>query len=254
MENPAPSAARRARKWLVRGFLLLLVVGGGIAVERHKVLADWRTASRESVGIAPDPTEHPEAIIQVYAARAFKWRGYFGVHTWIAAKPTNAGHFTIYEVVGWRAYHGMPVVSADPGVPDRRWFGAAPEIIGERRGDGVDDMIRRLDEAARSYPYQKEYHVWPGPNSNTFTAHLARAVPELDLDLPPTAIGKDYIPGGGLVARAPSGTGYQVSLFGLLGVLVGREEGLEINLLGLTFGVDPMDLAVKLPLAGRLAM
>ena len=76
-------------------------------------------------------------------------------------------------------------------------------------------------------------------------------MPELALDLPPTAIGKDYIPGG-IAAKTPSGTGYQVSLFGLLGVMAGVEEGLEINILGLTFGVDPKDLSVKLPLAGRL--
>jgi hypothetical protein len=37
-----------------------------------------------------------------------------------------------------------------------------------------------------------------------------------------------------------------------LGFLVGPEEGLEINILGLTFGVDPMDLALKLPAVGRV--
>ncbi len=136
--------------------------------------------------------------------------------------------------------------------PDQRWFGADAELIADKRGDGVDDMIRRIDVAARAYPYDREYTIWPGPNSNTFTAHVARAVPELELDLPPTAIGKDYIPGGGIAARTPSGTGFQVSLFGLFGVLAGIEEGVEVNILGLTFGVDPKDLAIKLPLAGRL--
>ena len=91
-----------------------------------------------------------------------------------------------------------------------------------------------------------------GPNSNTFTAFVARRVPELKLDLPPTAIGKDYLPNGDLFARAPSGTGYQFSLFGLFGVLVGVEEGLEINLLGLTFGIDPKSFALKLPAVGRV--
>ena len=120
-------------------------------------------------------------------------------------------------------------------------------------GDGVDQIIGRIDEAAKDYPFPDEYRVWPGPNSNTFTAHVARAVPELKLDLPPTAIGKDYLPGNTLVASAPSGTGYQFSLFGLFGVLAGAEEGIEINLLGLTFGVDPADLALKLPAIGRIS-
>ena len=60
--------------------------------------------------------------------------------------------------------------------------------------------------------------------------------------------------GGALVAGTPSGTGYQVSLFGLVGVLTAVEEGLEINLLGLSFGIDPLDLALKLPMAGRISL
>jgi hypothetical protein len=38
----------------------------------------------------------------------------------------------------------------------------------------------------------------------------------------------------------------------VLGVLGGIEEGVELNVLGLTFGVDPTDVSLKLPLAGRL--
>jgi len=86
-----------------------------------------------------------------------------------------------------------------------------------------------------------------------FTAHVARQVPELKVDLPPTAIGKDYLTNGDVVARAPSGTGWQVSLFGALGVLAGVEEGIEVNFLGLVFGVDPLDFALKLPIVGRVA-
>ena len=77
-------------------------------------------------------------------------------------------------------------------------------------------------------------------------------MPELRLDLPPTAIGKDYLTNGSVIASSPSGTGYQFSLFGLVGILVGAEEGLEVNVLGLTFGIDPLDLAVKLPMIGTI--
>jgi hypothetical protein len=94
--------------------------------------------------------------------------------------------------------------------------------------------------------------VWPGPNSNTFTAWIAREVPALGLDLPPTAVGKDWLGATTFAARAPSGTGFQVSLYGLLGFTAAIEEGLELNLVGLTLGIDPLDLAVKLPGVGRL--
>ena len=74
------------------------------------------------------------------------------------------------------------------------------------------------------------------------------------MDLPPTAIGKDYIANGALAGITPSGTGYQLSAAGALGVMLAFEEGLEVNLLGLTLGVDPLDLAFKLPGVGRLGL
>ena len=75
--------------------------------------------------------------------------------------------------------------------------------------------------------------------------------PDPGLELPPTAIGKDFLPGGALLAATP-GRGVQVSVFGLAGVLAGWDEGLEVNVLGLTFGVDITQPALKLPLVGRL--
>jgi hypothetical protein len=126
-----------------------------------------------------------------------------------------------------------------------------PDLIAEKRGPEAAALIPRIDEAARSYPWAGEYVMWPGPNSNTFTAWVLRAVPELEADLPPTAIGKDYR-GRSLVGSAPSGKGFQFSLFGLAGITASSVEGLELNLLGLTFGINPFDPALKLPLVGRI--
>jgi hypothetical protein len=212
----------------------------------------WRTASRASVGLAPDPATTPEAVVQVYAARAVRWRGYFGVHTWIATKPGGANSFTVYEVNGWRLRRSGSSVVISNRVPDGRWYGKAPELLADERGGHVDDIIERLEAAVGDYAYADQYRVWPGPNSNTFTAFVLRSAPELRVDLPATAIGKDFI-GGQVLAAAPSGTGMQLSIFGILGLLVATEEGLEVNVLGLTFGLDPMDLSIKLPLAGRVS-
>ncbi len=213
---------------------------------------DWRTASREPVGLAPDPAETAEPVIQVYGARAFNWRGIFAVHTWISVKRRDAAAFTTYEVIGWHLGHGSEALATRQGPPDRQWFGSPPEIYADLRGDGVEAVIDKIEAAVAAYPYKAQYRTWPGPNSNTFTAHIARAVPELRLDLPPTAIGKDYLGLGTFAARSPSGTGFQVSLFGLLGVTIAVEEGIEFNLLGLAVGVDPLDLTLRLPGLGRL--
>jgi hypothetical protein len=235
----------------ILGLCLFAGVVALLLFARSDATTDWRTASREPVGLAPDPAATPEAVVQVYAARAWGWRGYFGVHTWIAVKPARAATYTVYEVIGWRLRHGDSAVVVRHRAPDERWFGKAPELLADKRGDGVDALIGRIDKAARDYPHAGEYTVWPGPNSNTFTAWVARAIPELEVDLPPTAIGKDYYRGR-ILAPAPSGSGVQLSLFGLLGFIASGVEGFEINVLGLTFGLHPFSPAVKLPLVGRL--
>ncbi|MBI3064585.1 MAG: DUF3750 domain-containing protein, partial [Deltaproteobacteria bacterium] len=129
-----------------------------------------------------------------------------------------------------------------------------PALIAELRGKAAARAIPKIIEAVGTYPYPNEYNVWPGPNSNTFTAHVGRQVPELQMDLPVTAIGKDYPTNGSVIDRAPSGTGYQLSLFGLLGVTLAREEGIELNLLGMNFGIDFYKPALKLPFVGRLGV
>lgn len=216
-----------------------------------RVNSDWRTASREPVGLAPDPAMHPEAVVQVYAARAFGWRGVFGVHTWMAVKPPRARAYTVYELIGWKLRWDDSAVSIGERDPDSRWYGNAPQLLAQVRGADAEALIPRIDKAARAYPFATEYSAWPGPNSNTFTAWITREVPELRADLPPTAIGKDYL-GASVFASAPSGSGGQFSVLGALGVTVSTVEGLEFNLLGLTFGLDPWPPAIKLPLVGRL--
>ena len=191
-------------------------------------------------------------MLQVYAARTVGWRGVMAVHTWVAVKPSGAASYSRYEVMGWGVQQGAPAVRVNRTGPDNHWFGSRPDLLVDRRGEGVDALIGKVEAAVAAYPYPASYRTWPGPNSNTFTAFIARSVPELRLHLPPTAIGKDYLPGGALAGPTPSGTGLQLSLFGLLGVLAGWDEGFELNVLGLTFGLDVKDPALKLPIIGRL--
>lgn len=236
--------------------LLLLNLAGPLLVlfsGNLKLNNDWTTADRESTGIAPDPGETPEAIIQVYAARAFNWRGIFAVHTWIATKEKNAAHYIVHHVLGWNERHGMPVVVSKPDSPDRSWYGYTPEIIADIRGELAEQLIPKIAEEVRNYPYQNEYVLWPGPNSNTFVAHIGRRIPDLKLDLPPSAIGKDYLVNGNLFGNTPGGTGIQFSVFGLFGFLVSKVEGIEINFLGLVSGFNPFDPAIKLPGIGKIS-
>jgi hypothetical protein len=231
---------------LYAGLMLLVLLVG-----RSVIAQDWRTASHEPVGLAPAPAATPEAVVQVYGARTWGWRGSFGVHTWVAVKPANAPAYTVYEVIGWRLRSAESVVVIHQRAADARWYGNAPELYADKRGAQAEALIPRIDAAARSYPHAREYSAWPGPNSNTFVAWITRAVPELGVDLPPTAIGKDYLTDT-LVGTAPSGRGLQFSIAGLFALTASGVEGLELNLLGLTFGLNPFDPSLKLPMLGRL--
>ena len=68
-------------------------------------------------------------------------------------------------------------------IPDRYWFGEKPILIKEHRGAEVDELIDAVEKAVEVYPWKTKYKVFPGPNSNTFTAWVAKHVPELGLDL-----------------------------------------------------------------------
>jgi hypothetical protein len=242
---------------LTIGFLLLVLLPVGAATGCTMLGhsgTSWREARRDPSGQAPDPATTPEAVVQVYAARTVGIRGALGVHSWIALKPAGAVSYTRYEVIGWGVDRGARAVRVGRFGPDNHWFGSRPDRLADVRGPEAEALIPRIEDAVRSYPYPESYRTWPGPNSNTFVAHVARAVPELRMDLPPTAIGKDFLTAGGLVARSPSGTGYQVSVLGLLGVLVGVNEGIELNVLGLVLGVDITTPALKLPGIGRVGM
>jgi hypothetical protein len=240
--------------WIVALLLLALY---GLPVLASFLLPDprggvfWYEARRDPTGQAPDPRQTPEAVIQIYAAPAVSWRGRFAVHTWIAVKPSGASQYTRYEVLGFGVAGGAPAVRIDRMGPDNYWFGARPWVVLDRRGAGIDAIIEKIRAGVADYPYPHSYRAWPGPNSNTFVAFVARQVPELRLALPSNAVGKDFLPDNGLLAKAPSGTGFQVSIYGLAGILFAAKEGVELNLLGLDLGLDLIRPAIKLPALGR---
>ncbi len=246
---------RRALRWILLALGVLFVgpvaalLSGEVDLDRH-----WSRASRVSAGIAPDPATTPEAVVQVYAARAYGWRGLFGVHSWIAVKPRDAARYTVHQVMGWHVRHGGSAVDSGAAVPDRYWFGNRPRLLAELRGAAAAAAIEAIEAAVIAYPFPDRYRLWPGPNSNTFVAYVARRVPALALDLPANAVGKDYLVEEAVFARAPSGTGIQVSLAGLAGFIAALEEGVEVNLLGLAFGLDLNRPALRLPGIGRLGL
>ncbi|HZB62741.1 MAG TPA: DUF3750 domain-containing protein [Microvirga sp.] len=218
---------------------------------RDDVAPSWRAADWSSAQLLPEPTRAPQAIVAIYAARVGRWRGIFAHHTWVVVKEAGAQQYTRFDKVGW----GSPV-RTNGWAPDGRWFGNAPHPVVVIEGAEAQRLIPQIQQAVAAYPYRTfgAYNAWPGPNSNTFVAHVMRSVPGLYAALPPTALGKDWQPLRELVGLTPSRTGVQISLGGYAGLVLGWVEGFEVDFLGLVAGLDFRRPAIKLPGWGRIGM
>jgi Protein of unknown function (DUF3750) len=206
-------------------FLLLIFVPIGVSATSYWFgdrQGNWQTADRSSAGLLPTASNHPDALIRVYAARTVRWRGIFAVHTWIVFKQQGASRYVRYDYTVW----GEPI-RTNGFAPDGRGFGAVPETIVAVDGDNANRLIPKIQHVIENYKFRSlgDYSAWPGPNSNTFVQAVLDAVPELKAVLPPTAIGKDYPYEGEWLGLTPSRTGIYLSLGGYLGLTLGRGRG-----------------------------
>ncbi|MEP7029710.1 MAG: DUF3750 domain-containing protein, partial [Pseudolabrys sp.] len=210
----------------------------------------WRDADWSSTGALPAASDFEPARLVVFTGKTGGWKGVFAVHSWIVFKRANAKEWTRYDVVGW----GNPVrMNGWPA--DGRWFGNMPVAIADVSGAQAEKLIPKVEAAVRSYGYNRagDYRIWPGPNSNSFTAAVLRAVPELDVALPPNAVGRDFR-GAFYAGLTDSGTGVELNLYGFAGIKLAWAEGVEVNLLGLVAGLDLRHPGVKLPGFGRIGV
>lgn len=212
--------------------------------------SSWRAANWGSSGILPSASSAPEASVMLLSTRTGRWKSIFAEHMSIVLKPAGAGAWTRYDVVGW----GNPV-RRDAYAADAYWYGNTPRVVFRLNGAEAAALIPKIEDSIARYPNaaRGSYTVWPGPNSNTFVSWVVRNTEGFAVELPPVAVGKDWLGWAG-TAAAPSKTGYSFSLAGVLGGTVALREGLELHLLGSTIGIDPDDLAIKLPALGKLSL
>jgi hypothetical protein len=210
----------------------------------------WRDADWSSTGMLPAAIAEKPARVIMFTGKAGAWKGVFAVHSWIVLKHAGASSWKRYDVVGW----GNPV-RADNWPPDGRWYGNPPVPLADISGAQAEAIIPKIEAAVRDYNYAHagDYRVWPGPNSNSFTAAILRAVPELRVALPPNAVGRDYR-GGFYAGLTDSRTGIELNVLGIAALKIGWVEGVELDLLGLVAGLDLRHPGVKLPGYGRIGV
>jgi hypothetical protein len=210
----------------------------------------WRDADWSSTGALPLAAQFEPARLVVFTGTTGGWKGVFSVHSWIVFKRAGAREWTRYDVVGW----GNPL-RANGWPADGRWFGNVPVAIADVSGAEAEKLIPKVEAAIRGYNYNHagDYRIWPGPNSNSFTATILRAVPELGVALPPNAVGRDFR-GGFYAGPTDSGTGVELNLWGFAGIKLGWAEGIEVNLFGLVAGLDLRHPGLKLPGFGRIGV
>ena len=213
----------------------------------------WRQADWSASGILPAAEDSAAPAIYIMAARTGGMKGAFATHSWIVTKEAG-GDYRRYDKVGW----GRPV-RIDGYPADARWYSNLPEIVGSAHGAEAERLIPEVEAAIAAYPHNGEagdpgYRIYPGPNSNSFVAHVLHDVPELGIVLPPNAVGRDYLSGGRFFAVADDGLNVHATFYGLAGFSAGIRSGIEIHLMGLVAGIDFRRIGIKVPAFGLVSV
>ncbi len=128
----------------------------------------------------------------------------FAVHTWVVLESPEFGvkRYEIHKFINRKngnyfyinaqtPNEGMPLIIIPRKFSSRTRFKSRCVI--NLTGEQAKRVIETIEGIISSYPYLNKYHLYPGPNSNTFTRWI------LDLNqttkkvkLPWNAFGKHY--------------------------------------------------------------
>jgi hypothetical protein len=203
------------------------------------------------------PSELPRDEAWVVAVKSCRLPDYeadithFAHHTWIDVKEGDEAHWKRIEVIGASSGARREPILAVLAHCDRRWDRDV-RVLRTITGESAQRIAPRIEAVAKELDakYRAGYDAWPGPNSNTLLAELARATPELSFVFHHNGVGKDY-PGWFDAGWTASKTGVHVDTLPI-GFAAALDEGLEVHLLQLTFGVSFFPPRLELPFLPEL--
>lgn len=162
-------------------------------------------------------------------------------HPWFAVRHKGASEWRIFEVGG----------GGSQTDPTKNSPYLDPMLHGLWRGEDGERAAACIEKLGPDVKNQIERdYFFPGPNSNTFGDVILRRC-KLSASLPASSIGKDWrgVAGASITTER---TGIQLET-AIVGVKVGLKEGVEVHVIGLSFGFDLWPPAIILPLGpGRL--
>ncbi|VDZ73925.1 Protein of uncharacterised function (DUF3750) [Atlantibacter hermannii] len=131
---------------------LIASIGRAMYHPNAKAQEGWWSARHDSAGLAPDPWRNAgQAVVQVYAAPTWGWKGVVAVHPWIIFKRAGETQYSRYEVISWGAGEK---VRHNRNAPDGYWYGAKPRLLVQHHGDAAQAMIPQIEAAIASYPWR----------------------------------------------------------------------------------------------------
>lgn len=172
---------------------------------------------------------------------------HFAHHSWIDVKAGDEQEWERIEVLSASSGVRRFKIGSAVARADRRWRDRDVRVLGTLAGNGARAAVERIRTLSGelSDEYKADYLAWPGPNSNTLLADIARDTPGLAFAMHHNAVGKDY-PGWIGAGLTTSKSGFHVDTLPL-GFALGWREGIELHVLQLTFGVSIWPPRIQLP-------
>ena len=209
---------------------------------------------------SPQPSTvatEPDWIVLVKSARVPPWSPWFtqfAHHAWLDVKRGSEEQWWRAEVQGRDIGVVFAPIAAASARKDLWLDRRAVRLLATIDGEPARRIAERLEPlcAELDARYAADYRKWPGPNSNTFVADLARELPDLAFVFDGNAVGKDW-PGWIDAGLTPSKSGLHLDT-PLLGAAVALREGVELHLLGFTAAVRLFPPSLALPDLPELPM
>jgi hypothetical protein len=189
-----------------------------------------------------EPPPNDETTVLLFSGGLGHPMEHVARHPWFAVRGKGETQWELYEVGGSGPLN-------DPSQNSPYIKPILHQVWRGEEGERAAECVRRVGPQVK-HEIESGYVFYPGPNSNTFGDVVLRRC-KLSAALPSTAVGKDWRGwiGAGVTSER---TGVQVET-PIVGLKLGLKEGVEIHVIGLSFGIDLWPPAIILPLGpGRL--